>query len=124
MAQTIDTRPQSIDIKHYAGDTLVLNITTDSDYSLATWTGQIRLNHADATPDATFTIVPDAAGAIATLSATDTAALNLLGVEVTELGQTFKRYTGVFDIQVVEGTVVSTLVRGTISVDSDVTKVA
>jgi hypothetical protein len=121
--QTIDTRPQSVAIQHYAGDTLILNITTASDYSTATWAGQIRLNHADATPDATFSIVPDTIGAVATLSATDSAALNDLGVEVTEGGQTFKRYSGIFDIQIVEGAIVNTLVRGTITVDSDVTKV-
>lgn len=120
--QVIDTRPQSVAIKHYAGDTLTLNITTLYDYSLATWSGQIRLNHSDATPDATFTIVPDSIGAVATISATDTAMLNGLGTDVTENGQTFKRYSGVFDIQILESGVVTTLLRGTIDIDSDVTR--
>jgi hypothetical protein len=121
--QTIDTRPQSLAILHYGGDTLILNITTASDYSTASWNGQIRLTHSEASPDATFSIEPDSLGAIVTLSSTDSAALNALGVDVTENGQTFKRYSGVFDIQIAEDGVVNTLVRGTITVDSDVTKV-
>lgn len=120
--QVIDTRPQSVAIKHYAGDTLTLNITTAYDYSAATWSGQIRLNHVDATADATFTIVPDSSGAVATLSATVTAQLNALGTDVTEDGQTFKRYSGIFDIQIAEGPLVTTLLRGTIDIDSDVTR--
>jgi hypothetical protein len=120
--QVIDTRPQSIAIKHYAGDTLTLNISTIYDYSGATWTGQIRLNHADPTPDATFVITPDSSGAVAVLSSANTTALNALGADVTEDGQTFKRYSGVFDIQIVEGVVVTTLLRGTVIIDSDVTR--
>lgn len=119
---TLDTRPQVVDITHYAGDTLPLRINTSDDFSTAVWSGEVRLDHADATPDATFSFTPDTGGALAILSDTDTAALNALGLDVTENGQTFKRYTGIYDIQVDDG-MVRTLVRGKLTIDEDVTRV-
>lgn len=123
MAETIDTRPQIVNIICYAGDTLVLRVYTTDDFSTATWTGQVRLNHADSTPDASFTFIPDTGGAVVTLSDESTASLNLLGSDITENGQTFKRYSGLYDVQIELSGNVRTLFRGSISIDSDITKV-
>lgn len=125
MAELIDTRPQIVDIWHYAGDTLPIGVNTTDNFSTATWTGEVRLDHADATADATFSFVvdPGGSGAVAILSDVDTRALNDLGNPVTEDGKTFTRYEGIYDIQIeaVDGTV-RTLFRGSIKIDSDVTR--
>lgn len=123
MANIIDTRPPWVDIKHYAGDTLVFNLEIDSNYSTATWTGQIRLDHADASVDATFTIEPHITGATVTLSDEDSTMLNDSGVSVTEDGYTFKRYSGIFDIQYDDNGEVHTVIRGSIIIDEDITRV-
>lgn len=118
----IDTRPTVVNIFHYAGDTLTMQINTNGLFGAGTWTGQVRAQR-DQPVDATFTITPNAEGASAVLSAADAEALSMLGVPVTVDGIPYTRYTGVYDIQVTEGAVVATVVRGTITVDSDVTQV-
>jgi predicted phage tail protein len=116
----IDTRPQIVDIQHYAGDTLSFQIDVNEDVSTGTWAGQIRTSRG-ATVDAEFSFTPNAGGTAVILSATDSSALAALGVPVVEGGISYNRYTGVYDVQLLMGTTVSTFVRGTITVDSDVT---
>lgn len=118
----IDTRPAVVDVSHYGGDTLHLQITVNADLTGATWTGEVRTARGAAV-DATFSFVPNASGAAATISAVSTDALADLGAPVTEGGIAYKRYTGVYDIQIVLSGETTTLVRGTIIVDSDVTTV-
>jgi hypothetical protein len=142
---TIDTRPQGVALKAYAGDTLVFNVITDVDYSSHVWTGEIRSEHYDATPDATFTFgdsilvpaegaVPDKWHTAVTLAATATRALAELSPDDDLQPQYIKigtaladavslqQYSGIWDIQVESGGVVTTLVQGTITVDADVTR--
>jgi hypothetical protein len=140
---TIDTRPQSIDIFAYAGDTLVLNIVTDVDYSLHTWTGYIKSDFTEQPFDAEFAFdhpdnnLPTGFLTKATISATDTSGLTALVLNrvnkptFTKAGTTSAslreinapiQYTGVWDIQVKLDDVVTTLVRGTIQIDGDVTR--
>ena len=123
----IDTRPESVDLKIYGGDTLPLRINvTGADYSTATWTGQVRLDH-DSAADASFTITPDATGANAVLSDEATAALLDLGVtEAAAYGAAksslVRKYYGVWDIQVELAGNIRTLAQGLIEVYADVTK--
>lgn len=124
----IDARPASVDLKAYGGDALSLRINvTGADYSAATWTGQVRVDH-ESPVDATFTITPDATGANAVLSSAQSDLLILAGTpEVPAYGapktSLVRYYYGVWDIQVEDGGVVKTLVQGLIEVYADVTKV-
>jgi hypothetical protein len=123
---TIDTRPQSVNLKIYGGDDLTFRVNvTGADYSAATWTGQVRLDH-DSSADANFTIDPDLTGADVLLDGVSTAALLDLGVtETPEFGapksSLVRKYFGVWDIQVDDGGV-KTLVQGLIEVYADVTR--
>lgn len=121
---TLDSRPNQVDLRVYGGDDFSLRIdVTGADYSTATWTGQIRTDHG-ADVDAEFVIVPDSTGATASLTDTSTAALAALGViPFSSTKQSSVRtYQGVWDIQVVSGGAVRTLVQGLIDVYIDVTR--
>ena len=139
MATTIDTRPNDIDIITYAGDTLTLQITSpDVDYSTGyTWSGQIKTSASYSTVDATFTFThgspPSGSQTAAVLSAEDSAALGSIalfsaqfntksGPVATPMMVEAFRYNGVWDIQVEKAGIVTTLVRGTIKVDTDITR--
>jgi hypothetical protein len=142
---TIDTRPQSIDILAYAGDTLTLNINTDIDYSLHNWTGYVKSDFTEQPFDAEFTFEhpPETQQGFvtkATISATDTAGLiGLVTRKIEKSAPVFTKagttavvaprevtapiqYTGIWDIQVELDDVVTTLVRGTIQIDADITR--
>jgi hypothetical protein len=139
---TIDTRPQSIDIFAYAGDTLTLRIVTDVDYTQHVWTGYVKSDHTEQPFDAEFTFeIPEGSSfgfpMNAVLSATDTAALATLVTRsvqkpvFTKAGTTSVatqaiiapvQYSGIWDIQVQLDDVVTTLVRGTIQIDADITR--
>jgi hypothetical protein len=138
MATTIDTRPSDIDLITYAGDTLTLNITSpDVDYSTWAWTGQIKTAVDSSTVDAEFEFThgepPAGSTTSAVLSATDSANLGSIalysaqfstksGPVATPMMVEAFRYSGVWDIQVENAGVVITLVRGTIKVDTDITR--
>lgn len=138
MATTIDTRPNDIDLITYAGDTLTLKITsTDVDYSGYTWTGQIKTSAQSSTVDATFSFThgepPSGSQTFAVLSAEDSANLGNIatfqaqfstksGPVASPMMVEAFRYNGVWDIQVENEGVVTTLVRGTIKVDTDITR--
>jgi hypothetical protein len=125
---TIDTLPASVDLKAYGGDALSFRVNvTGADYSTASWTGQVRLDH-DSTVDATFTITPDATGANVVLPAAQTELLLTAGIPETPAygapkTSLVRKYYGVWDIQVNNGGAVKTLVQGLIEVYADVTKV-
>jgi hypothetical protein len=122
---TIDTRPASVNLKVYAGDATSLRLNVSgADYSGASWTGQVRLNH-DAAVDATFTITPDSTGATIVLPAAQTQQLLDAGAPETpvEKSSLVRYYHGVWDVQVQTGPSVKTLVQGLIEVYADVTKV-
>lgn len=124
----IDTRPQSVDLKCYGGDTLSLRIdVTGADYSLATWTGQVRADH-DSVVDAEFLVTPDATGANIVLTDDSTELLLSLGnppapAYGAALSSSVLKYQGVWDVQVDTGGPTKTLVQGIIEVYADVTKV-
>jgi hypothetical protein len=139
---TIDTRPQGVALKAYAGDTLAFNIITDTDYTTYAWSGQVRASHdnsgtvVDVDGDAEFDFGTTTAGTgdnvgkwvtPVSLSSASTRALADTVIEnptpSTADAPSLQTYSGVWDIQVSLGGVVQTLVQGTITVDADVTRV-
>ena len=126
---TLDTRPDTVDILHYAGDTLTLAIRAPSAYIAGrVWSASVRSTRSAATVDATFDIIEPTVvdgPAYVTLTSADTALLGGLGVMVPgDGGLSVKTYTGVWDVQVKHpsGDPVSTLVQGIIKIESDVTR--
>lgn len=119
---SIDTRPQIININHYAGDELVLTVMAP-DYSLYQWTGQIRSDYIVPDVDAYFEISGTGTSRRVALTATDSAMLvETKGVLVVENGAQIRRYVGVYDVQAALDTSVRSLFRGSITIDSDVTR--
>jgi hypothetical protein len=129
----LDVRPDSIDVLGYAGDTLTLAVVAPA--SLVdgkTWKAEIRSAESSSVVDASFAITPP--------TVADGPAYLVLDSETTRLlagtgvlrrirsrdGTTYEviRYKGVFDCQVsVNGSdPVRTLVKGTLSIDQDVTR--
>lgn len=125
MAQ-LDTRPQVVDIAHYAGDTLTLQITAPSGLiSGMDWTAQIRGNRESGQVDAAFTITPTGTGATLTLSAAESRRLAESGAQTNSARGQVLRYTGAWDVQVAApggGDPVTTLAQGTLTIDLDVTR--
>jgi hypothetical protein len=126
---TLDTRPDTVDINHYAGDTLTLAIRAPSSYVAGrVWSASVRSTRSAATIDASFSvIVPTVTDgpAYITLSSADTALLGNMGIMVPGAGGlSVKTYTGVWDVQVKHpsGDPVSTLVQGIIKIEADVTR--
>jgi hypothetical protein len=134
-AETIDTRPQEVDIAAYGGDTLTIQITAPT--SLVTgmdWNAQVRKDRNPSTPiDASFLITPPVGSgpAAVVLSSVDTARLAGTGTirrstnPQTGATQQIQTYTGVWDCQISDPTnpdPVITLVQGTITLDADVTR--
>jgi hypothetical protein len=139
----MDARPSGVEIRGYAGDTLTFYVNSDDEFSGYTWSGQVRLTHDESVADADFTI-----GATTsytdngitryrtpiTLSATDTRDLADLAVETDIVPQYVKingvkttlssvrTYSGVWDVQIIQGSVTKTIVQGTIIIDADVTR--
>lgn len=110
-----DTRPQTVDIHHYGGDTLSIRIKIDAAVvAEREWSAQVRSRRGSAHADATFTIVPDELGAHILLLAEDTLRLSARNV-----------YTGFWDVQLAPsggGDPVTTLVEGTLRIYPDVTR--
>lgn len=129
MADKIDARPQEVDISLYAGDTFTLAITAPPELTDGKdWLAQVRLTNDAATVDATWLVQePDGLGGpgYITLTSDMTRDLANMGVMRTKAGRSFLRYSGVWDCQLsLAGTdPVTTLGRGTIEVDLDVSRI-
>ena len=112
----IDLTPPTVDLKGYAGDTLLfdLNVDTPSAVTGATWAAEVRDTEPAATVAATFTVTPTAAGATLELTPVDT--LTLCPAEAVS-------YSGKWDVQVTlpDGQV-WTLAQGAIEIEGDVTR--
>ena len=114
----IDTRPQIVDIDHYAGDTLTLHVKVpDSVIAGRVWSAQIRSRRDSTKVDATFVIIPVAGvGADVVLSTAESRRLTSRGM-----------YNGFWDVQLslANGAdPVTTLAHGEIRLHPDVTRVA
>ena len=136
MATTLDTRPQSVNITHYGGDTLTLSVTapgwlTDG----KEWAAQIRTTKTSDIVDAEFQIAkPTVSGGPAYLTLTSEDSARLIGSApvVTRRmpdGSTrvVHQYTGLWDCQVydaVERDPVRTIVQGSIMLEMDVTRIS
>lgn len=111
----IDTRPQEINIDHYAGDTLTLHVKVPAlVVDGRTWTGQVRSRRDSQKVDATFQITETVEGADVVL----------LNVDCQELAKRGK-YTGFWDVQLAapDGSdPVTTLAYGEIRIHPDVTR--
>jgi hypothetical protein len=122
--QVLSTVPQGVDINIYSRDTFPLRITVDGlNYSQHTWSAQIRSNH-DAPIDAEFEVYPDATGANLILTSEAVGQLADLGKPIRSLqgSSLFLKYSGVWDVQVEDAGIVTTLVQGFVNVYADVTR--
>lgn len=137
---TLDTRPDTVDISHYGGDTLTITVTApESLVGGREWSAQIRTTRDAANVDAQFVITPPAepngpaylvlpasecrrlVGQAAALMTRRTIAPR--GPEVNPLA--LGKYSGVWDCQITGpgGTdPVRTLAQGSITIDLDVTR--
>lgn len=138
----IDTRPQIVDIYHYAGDTLTIQVVVSDGMSTGmTWRAQVRTSRDITSPDASFTISPTADGAVLTMPASETTRLaqeggvlltglelrNAVAITPTALPPgtvTMLRYSGEWDVQISApgGDPVTTLAQGKFTLDMDVSR--
>jgi hypothetical protein len=136
----IDTRPDSVDVFHYAGDTLTLKIEVDDDLADGMeWTAQVRASRDASAPDAEFEIDLIEDGASLTLTAATTTELaTVSGILLS--GPTLRtanpvafaagatqmlRYSGVWDVQIAApggGDPVISLAQGVLTIDMDVSR--
>lgn len=111
----IDTRPQTVNIDHYAGDTLTLHVTvSDAIVDGRLWKAQVRRRRTDPRPAASFVITPTATGADVILRAADCQELARRGV-----------FSGFWDVQVyaeVGDDPVTTFAQGDIRIHNDVSR--
>lgn len=133
--QALDTRPQIVNVTHYAGDTLTLKVTAPPELAPAgtEWLAQVRQARDAPTVDATFDVVlgTDAEQGVAwlTLPAAVTEMLASSGaVRRRQVGPTVmevQQYVGEWDCQISgpDGAdPVRTLAQGTLTLDKDVSK--
>ena len=111
----IDSRPQVVDIDHYAGDTLTLHVTIDDAVVAGrTFTAQVRNKLDSQRVDAEFEVIPDLTGASIVLLSADCQRLAKRG-----------KYTGFWDVQLAEADgsdPVTTLAHGELRIHQDVTR--
>lgn len=111
----VDTRPQVLDIDHYAGNTLVIKVTVpDSVVAGRVWNAQVRSTSTSRRVEAVFDILPRSDGADVVLKADDTMRLAAKG-----------EASFVWDVQLSMpdgGDPVTTLVRGDLRITPDVTR--
>lgn len=111
----IDSRPQVIDIDHYAGDTLTLHVKVPAlvvDGRM--WNAQVRSRTDSQKIEATFQITPNASGADVVLLTEDCQRLAKRG-----------KFVGVWDVQLAEADgsdPVTTLAYGELRIHPDVTR--
>lgn len=132
---TIDTRPQVVDIIHYAGDTLTIEVTApDALVSGKTWNAQVRSTRDSAVIAATFQVTPSTGPGVPTYLTLDSATCaSLAGTQglmarSMEAGvlNAVMRFTGVWDVQISDAgsDPVRTLAQGTLTIELDVTRSA
>lgn len=113
----IDTRPQVVNIDHYAGDTLSLKIKVAAEIVAGrTWTAQVRARHDSQRFDAQFRVVTEDWGATVILEHEDCQRLAKRG-----------KYTGFWDVQLSDTDgkdPVTTLAYGELRIHPDVTRTA
>lgn len=129
---TIDTRPDTVDIIHYAGDTLTIRVEAPSGVTDGMdWAAQVKANRETDDVDAEFVITPPATSggpAYLVLPSAVCKALTATGVVAREMVDgrmaVVQRYTGEWDVQVsAAGTdPVRTLAQGTLTIELDVTR--
>ena len=124
----IDTRPEVVDIRHYAGDTLSIRVNAPSEFVAGReWSAQVRSDREVSQVDAVFDVAVDATGAVLTLTAEQTRTLASGGALVRMTRASVMRYTGEWDVQVSGpgGTdPVTSLAQGRLTIDLDVTRSA
>jgi len=129
---TIDNRPDTVDIFHYAGDTLTIKVEAPAGLTDGkTWLAQVKTSRASPTVDALFTITaPTSSGgpAYLMLPAAVTAQLAGTGATVRKMQAgtmaVVQSYVGEWDVQVsVNGLdPVTTLCQGALTIELDVTR--
>jgi hypothetical protein len=129
---TLDFTPDIVPLKGLAGDTLSFTVKVPTAFIAGReWSAQVRSVPGSPGVDATFNITPPTVTdghATLTLSSADTARLATLGgTQAVRIGGSGKAvvYTGVWDCQLAPaggGDPTTTLVRGPISIDGDVTR--
>lgn len=113
----LDTRPQVVNINHYAGDTLTLHVKVANPTVIAgrVFKAQVRSRPESHRLDAEFFIFPNATGADVVLESPDCQRLAKRG-----------KYVGHWDVQLADPNgldSVVTLAYGTFTVHTDVTRV-
>lgn len=112
---SIDSRPEVINIDHYSGDTLTLNVKIASEVvGTREWSAQVRRKTESRRVDASFVVVPNAEGVSLVLE-------NEQCQRLTRHG----KYTGYWDVQLAEAggaDPVTTLAHGKLTVHPDVTR--
>lgn len=129
----IDTRPDTVDIIHYAGDTLTIRVEAPASLTDGmTWLAQIKSNREDQQVDAVFEITPPqtpGGPAFLVLPAAVTDGLGNTGQVTREMVAgtlaSIQRYTGQWDVQVSDNGLdpVKTLAQGSITIELDVTRI-
>lgn len=132
----LDARPQSVDCAIYAGDTFTLEIIAPAELvDGRVWLAQVRASPDATTVDATWVVtVPTTPGgpAFITLPSATTTALAqsapLMRSSRAAASPNVQRYQGVWDCQVsgppAGADPVKTLVKGTLTIDLDVSRQA
>ena len=133
---TIDTRPQTVDISHYAGDTLTIQVlVSDGLAEGKVWKAQVKRDRESGIVDAEFAVIPIPGGADLVLSAEDSRALtqiagalmagrSLRGVSAQFSAPVVEKYSGVWDVEISDDGAdpVITLAQGSLTIDMDVTR--
>jgi hypothetical protein len=129
---TIDTRPDVVDIVHYAGDTLTIRVEAPASLTDGmTWLAQVKAARDSDVVDAVFAITPPQ-------SSGGPAFLELAGAITSQLAGTgpvlremvagtlaaIQRYSGEWDVQVSDNGMdpIKTLAQGTLVIELDVTR--
>ena len=133
MMATLDTTPAVVDVTHYGGDTLTIEMTVPAAVTAASpdWSAQLRQARDSPSIDAEFTIIPpEVPGGLAylVLDSATTSALVAGGAIVTRRREgravTVVQYTGLYDCQVSDAgsDPVRTLIQGLLTIEMDVTR--
>jgi len=112
---TLDSRPQVVNINHYAGDTLTLHVKAEAEFIAGrVWKAQVRSRRDSQRLDAEFLIYETAEGADVVLASADCQRLAKRG-----------SYRGFWDVQLSEtdgSDPVQTVAHGEMNILTDVTR--